>query len=132
MVNCTGIRTLPALDTCPFVESQMCPMPEVIHELTDALQSATDAGTPLLVTGEPGTGMTTALAALTVRYKEQLRTIHGQEKALVFTHFVGNSANFSTDLRRLLLRMCSELDDYFEVSSYYFKEHMHCSFEVFT
>lgn len=86
-----------------------------MHELTDALHSATESGTPLLVTGEPGTGMTTALAAFTVRYKEQLHKIHGQEEALIFTHFVGNSANFSTDLRRLLHRMCSELDDYFEV-----------------
>lgn len=97
-------------------------MPEVIHELTDALQSATESGTPLLVTGEPGNGMTTALAAFTVRFKEQLHKIHGQQTALIFTHFVGNSANFSTDLRRLLHRMCSEFDDYFDVSRIFLLE----------
>ncbi len=64
---------------------------------------------PLVVTGTPGSGK----SALLVRFIQQFRRLNPDEYILY--HFIGTSPT-STDLRRMLLRLCQELAKQFGIT----------------
>ncbi|KAH3757934.1 telomerase protein component 1 [Pelomyxa schiedti] len=76
------------------------------RKLLDDLKNYADgvSTTPLVVIGEPGGGKTSLVAAFAREYMSS----RGERLCAVIPHFIGGAAG-STDIRRTLSRLCSEL-----------------------
>ena len=80
---------------------------DLLNEMFSYADGAQPA--PLVITGAPGCGKSALLANFTIEYSAN------HPEAFLLSHFIGASPG-STDIRRMLLRLCRELARHFTIA----------------